>query len=237
MLTPEQPSGFERCLDSALHRIGKVRSALEETQTHLHQHNLETAYASAFDAAEHSEKLTLLCREMPAYTGHPQARNMIENAMLKSFPHEIGFTREGWFCLKLLALLPKKGKGSPTYISDPLYPAMKQFWEGKQPVRYTDNIIVFRHVYASDRPERLYRDHDNIEINKIVDVIALYVMSDDAPMRCRHYYCSATGSSNRTEVYVIPRREFESFLNQEDTIPKKGVQLYETIPKSRKKTM
>lgn len=237
MEVQKQPSGFERCLDSAFRRIGKVWAALEETQTHLKSNDLDTAYASAFEAAEHSEKLTLLCREMPAYTGHPQARTMIESAMLKSIPIEIGFTREGWFCLRLLALLPKKSKGSPTYISDPLYLVMKQFWEGKQPIRYTDNVIVFRHVYADDRPERLYRDHDNIEINKIVDVIALYVMSDDLPMRCRHYYCSASGSSNRTEVYVIPRQEFRSFLDREDTLPKKGARLYENIQKGHKKRM
>lgn len=121
--------------------------------------------------------------------------------------------------------------------SDPLYPAMKNFWNGKQPIRYTDNVIVFRHVYAAERPERLYRDHDNIEVNKVVDIVALYVMNDDSPMRCRHYYCSASGSTDRTEVYVIPQREFGSFLGHEDTIPKKGVMLYENIPKGRKKRM
>ena len=237
MPTKQQPSGFEKCLDSALHRIGKVWAALEETQTHLKSLNMDSAYTAAFEAAEHSEKLTLLCRELPAYTGHPQARNMIEDATLASFPVEVGFTREGWFCLRIPALLPKKSKGSPAYVSDPLYPAMKHFWHGKQPIRYTDNVIVFRHVYADERPERLYRDHDNIEVNKVVDIVALYVMTDDSPMRCRHYYCSASGSSDRTEVYVIPRREFGSFLEHEDTIPKKGVVLYENIPKGRKKRM
>jgi len=237
MTTTQQPSGFERCLDSTLRCVSKVWAALEETQTHMKTNNMEIAYTSAFTAAEHSEKLTLLCRELPAYTGHPQAKPMFENTLLNFFPVEIGFTREGWFCLRIPALLPKKSKGSPTYISDPLYPAMNRFWKGKQPICYPDNVIVFRHVYADDRPERLYRDHDNIEVNKVVDVVSLYVMTDDSPMRCRHYYCSASGSSERTEVYVIPRREFGGFLEQEETIPKKGVLLYESIPKGRKKRM
>ena len=226
----KQPTGFERCLDSAIRRIGKVFAALEEVQTHLLREDIDSAYAAAFEAAEHSEKLTNLCRELPAYTGRPNARTEIGHAMLENFPVEIGFTREGWFCIRMPALLPKKGKGSPEYISDPLYPAMKRFWHGKQPIRYPDNIIIFRHVYNRDRPERQYRDHDNIELNKVLDIVALYVMTDDSPMRCRHYYCSASGETERTEVYIVPRSEFGQWLSQEDNIPDEGVKLYENYP-------
>lgn len=233
----KQQSGFERCLDNAIRRIGRVWAALEETQTHMQSGEMDAAFSDAFDAAEHAENLALLCRELPAHTGHPRARKMMEDAMLSSFPVEIGFTKEGWFCLRMPSLLPKKSKGSPGFVSDPLYPAMNRFWRGKQPLRYPDNVIVFRHVYSGDRAERIYRDHDNIEINKVVDIVALYVMTDDSPLRCRHYYCSAVGSSNRTEVYVVPRSEFIRWLGQEDTIPKEGVTLYENHSKGRKKRM
>jgi hypothetical protein len=225
-----EESGFERCLDAALRRLGRVGAALGETQARLRRCDTEGAYAAAFEAAEHSEKLTLLCRELPAYTGHPRAGEMIEESTRKSFPAEIGFTWEGWFCLRIPAMLPKKSKGSPAYIADPLYSVMKRFWRGKQPVRYPDNVIVFRHVYSRDRPERLYRDHDNTELNRVLDIVALYVMTDDSPMRCRHYYCSAPGSAERTEVYVVPRAEFRDWLAHEDGIPNEGVTLYENRP-------
>ena len=223
---------FQRCLDSAIKRANKVMAALEEIKIHLSRSDMESAYATAFRAADFSERLTNITRELPAYTGHPKAREKIEKAMLESFPVEIGFTAEGWFCLRIPLLLPKKEGGSPMYITDPLYPAMKQFWRGKQPVRYPDNILIFRHVYNKDRPERQYRDHDNIELNRVADVVALYVMVDDSPMRCRHYYCSAPGSSERTEVYVAPRSEFLNWLSREDYIPDKGVILYENLPKT-----
>ena len=233
----EQPSGFERCLDSANRRIGKVWAALEETQAHFQHHDLEGAYMVAFEAAEHSEKLTNLCRELPAYTGHPHAREMIEETMLRNFPVEIGFTAEGWFCLRLPLLLPKKNRGSPAYISDPLYPAMKRFWRGKPPVHYPYNVAIFRHVYNRERPERQYRDHDNTELSMVLDIVALYVMVDDSPLRCRHYYCSAPGSQERTEVYVVPRNEFRQWLDQEDHIPDGGVTLYENLLRSPRKHM
>jgi hypothetical protein len=226
----KQPSGFERCLDSANRRIGRVWAALEEIDTHLRRRDMEGAYDAAFEAAEHAEKLTNLCREMPAYSGHPRARAMIEDAMLENFPMEIGFTAEGWYCVRIPALLPKKNKGSPAYISDPLYPAMKRFWHGKPPARYSFNVTIFRHVYDRERPERQYRDHDNIELNRVLDIVALYVMPDDSPMRCQHYYCSAPGSANRTEIYIVPQTEFIAWLAGKDTIPDEGVMLYENRP-------
>jgi len=226
----KQPSGFERCLNSADRRLNKVGAALKETRIHLQRHDMESAYAAAFEFADQSERLTNLARVLPAYTGHPCAKKMMEDAILKVFPVEIGFTVEGWFCMRIPALLPKKNKGSADYITDPIYPAMKRFWHGKPPVRYPYNVIVIRHVYDRDRPERQYRDHDNIELNRVVDIVALYVMVDDSPMRCRHYYCSAPGSTERTEVYVVPQDEFICWLGQEDNIPDEGVKLYENRP-------
>jgi len=162
---------------------------------------------------------------------------MVDDAILENFPLEIGFTAEGWFCLRIPALLPKKSKGSPAYISDPIYPAMMRFWRGKQPVNYPCNVTIFRHIYDRERPERQFRDHDNIELNRVLDAVALYVMVDDSPMRCRHYYCSAPGSTDRTEVYVVPRDEFKAWLEQEESIPDTGVKLYENRLEPIKKHM
>ena len=74
------------------------------------------------------------------------------------------------------------------------------------------------------------RDHDNIELNMVTDIVALYVMEDDAPLCCRHYYCSAAGSTERTEVYVVPRTSFGDFLLLEDQMPDEGVKLYAQRP-------
>jgi hypothetical protein len=233
----KQLSNFERCLTNAKQRADKVCAALDKITIHLRRKDIECAYTAGFEAAYQSEKLTSICRELPAYTGHPTARVMIEQSLLNNFPVELGFTHEGWFCMRIPILLPKKGKGSAEYISAPLYPAMKRFWHGKPPIRYPHNVLIFRHVYSRERPERQYRDHDNIELNKVLDVVALYVMTDDLPMRCRHYYCSALGCFERTEVYVVPRNEFGLWLNQEDSIPDEGVKLFENYPEITKKHM
>ena len=104
---------------------------------------------------------------------------------------------------------------------------MHRFFRGKDPVRYNKCVLIYRHVYSRDRPERQWRDHDNIEINLVTDIVALYVMPDDGPKVCCHYYCSAAGSEERTEVYVVSREDFHAWLETEKTMPEEGVTLYE----------
>lgn len=95
--------------------------------------------------------------------------------------------------------------------------------------------MIFRHVYEKGRPERRYRDHDNIEVNMVSDTVAMYVLTDDAPPCCDHFYCSAASTQERTEVYVVPVRDFPQWLVLEPLIPDEGVMLHENVPERRQK--
>ncbi len=190
----------------------------------------ETAYEEALQLANRLEVATLYARELPACTGNRFAREDIERVMEESVPVEIGFTEQGWFCLRMPALLPKKRIGSGDYVRQFLYPAMQRFIGDKDIEKYDKAVLVFRHVYPTDHPERLMRDHDNFEVNVVSDVVALYMLRDDAPKYCNHYYCSAKGGNHsRTEVYVVPQTDFKSWQEYEETIPDEGVKLYEPI--------
>lgn len=190
--------------------------------------DIDAAFSAAFEFAAGLERLTLLARAMPAYTGNPRAGEVTEQLLAESIPVEMGFTREGWFCLRIPALLPKKSKGSPSYIRDWLYPAMREFFASKLPVSYPDCVLVIRHIYDRRRPERAYRDHDNIEVNMVADIVALYLMPDDAPKYCAHYYCSAAGPKDCTEVYVVPSGQLLLWLVSERDGALEGVELYGT---------
>lgn len=109
--------------------------------------SMELTYAMAMKLAEESEKLTLLTRALPAYTGNPRALRDVDAVAAESVPIEAGFTIEGWFCIRLPLLLPKKERGSASYIRGILYPALRNFFQGKAPVRYPESIMIFRHVY------------------------------------------------------------------------------------------
>ena len=219
---------FERGLDQAARRLEKARNALASTKALAEGGQTKAAFTAAFDLAYEAERLTLLTRALPAYTGNPKAMVLSEQLVADTVPIRLGFTREGWFAVFLPMLLPKKDKGNADYIRLMLYPAMRRFMERMTPFCYTDCVLIFRHVYNWKRPERSYRDHDNIEINTVADIVALYVMKDDCALRCSHYYCGAAGASERTEVYVVPQPAFEEWIAAEKAFPDEGVELLET---------
>ena len=220
-------STFQKALDKIDAKIQELHEQAFSVRRFYQEGNIKQTYESALRLEEVSEKTVLLTRALPAYTGNPKARLETENLIKLSIPIEIGFTEEGWFSLRIPALLPKKDAGSADYIRSSLYLAMREFFLDSQPVRYNDCVLIYRHIYARDRPERKKRDHDNIEVNMVSDIVAMYVLPDDGPSVCSHYYCSTQGQSDRTEVYVVPQCEFTEWLENEKQMPEQGVKLYE----------
>lgn len=211
-------------------RLLKKLTGLHEEQKALYQQNAHDAfYEKSFEFEASSENLTLTARTIPVATGRPSAPMDVEMVMEKEIPVEMGFTEQGWFQLRMPLLLPQKGKGGAQYIRGFLYPAMMRFMRNDQrALRYKECILIYRHVYSRTYDERKYRDHDNIELNMVTDTVAVRVMADDSPMLCRHYYCSAAGDTERTELYVIPRTDFSKWLEMEDHIPECGLKVEKT---------
>lgn len=212
----EQNNSFQKVLYRVEKGAETMQRQIRQTRDLCERHHLQMAYEQAMRLEETAERLVLLTRVLPAYTGSGMAKLEVENIMKLCIPVDMGFTAEGWFRLCIPALLPKKGSGSADYIRSFLYPAMQEYFQGKEPVRYTDCVLVYRHVYDRDRPERRVRDHDNIETNMVSDIVAMYVMPDDAPSVCSHYECSVMGEEDHTEVYVVPRTDFPKWLLQEN---------------------
>ena len=211
---------FEMQLDSAIRETEKLLKKLKEVKLDWTERRREDALAKSVLAARISEGVALKTRSLPAHTGHPKAEPLIRQAIAESVPVEIGFTDQDWLCIRLPILLPRKEKSSRSYIRGFLYPALERFAANREKIRYRNCVVVFRHVYDRNRPEREYRDHDNIELNAVVDAIAMFFLVDDTPLECRHYYCSAAGDEERTEVYLVPRLEINRWLDMEDDPPR-----------------
>lgn len=227
MNNTEQPSPFKKEIFLADKQLKKAQESMEAIKQNLNAGDIKGAYASTFEFADTAEKLTLTARQLPAYTGNPQAQKISEQIITDNIPVRIGFTPEGWFGVIIPALLPKKQKGSADYIRGYLYLAMSDFFRSKPPIRYTDCVLIFRHIYRRDHPERHYRDHDNIEVNMVADIIALYVLFDDSPFHCSHYYCSMPGDENKTEIFIVPQNKFVTWITDAKTNSNKAVILYE----------
>jgi hypothetical protein len=207
----EQPT-FKQAVAKLKKQLRRVQTLSEKLYAFSDKNQIPEAYDCAFDFAHETEELTMLARSLPVYTGHAQAHSRMQNALSGWAQVETRFTPERWFQLCIPALLPRKERGSPEYLRGLIYPAMKRFFEEEPRFHFSDCVIVFKHIYDSNRPEREYRDHDNIELNAVVDIIAQFVLDGDMPLRCFHFYCSAAGTTDHTEVTVVPQADFVQFL-------------------------
>ena len=194
---------------------GKIQRMSTEVKTILQlatAGQMEDAYAVSLRLAKISERSTLLTRILPVYTSKPTAYQDVEAVVRGTIPVIVSITVMGWFYVNLPALLPKKEFNSRSYVRGYLFPALQRFFADKDPIQFDDAVLIFRHVYNRNRPERRKRDHDNIEVNCVADTIALFVLTDDGPSVCSHYYCSTAGDTDCTEVFVIPRTDFPLWL-------------------------
>ena len=98
---------------------------------------LSEANMMAFENYRHAEALALCYRAIPTYTGLPYAKKEVQRIMSEEVPFEIGYTDEGWFCVRFPRMLPKKEKGGVEYIRGQLYPALERFFKNEFPVQVT----------------------------------------------------------------------------------------------------
>lgn len=223
----ESRNTFKSQFERLRNKEKTLRARVAAMEYYLDEEDRESYFRQALLIEECAEQLALAARTLPSYIGHPDAEAQVEAILKQEIPVKIGYTKEGWFSVRIPMLLPKKSKGSTDYIRSFLYPAMRDFFIEKPPVRYREAVLIYRHVYDRRRPERQMRDHDNIEINMVSDIVAMYVMPDDGPAVCAHYYCSAAAEQERTEVYVVPKGDFPTWLSGEAAMPDGGVELYE----------
>jgi len=115
----------------------------------------------------------------------------------------------------LPCLIPKR-KSKPTeFLSEPFYAAMSQFISSRQlPFeRFEDCVICITHVYDKSLfNKRRIRDHDNLEIKGIIDVINLFMLIDDSGNRCDIYNSSEVADSDTTRISVMKKDMFPEWI-------------------------
>ena len=107
-------------------------------------------------------------------------------------------------------------------------------WDGTQLTKAEEGIYRGQNIDMTfgdngDVGFKMFTERDNWGV--------YYAMTDDAPGLCSHYYCSAAAAAERTEVYVVPQREFTVWLEVEKTMPDEGVKLHDSPPESGKKAV
>ena len=226
---PKAKNKFQETVRKARRLLGSIVKDFE-TMDQMCDENLdEEAFRLSFGAHRNICKLFNLGNSLPAMSGDPAADNERNAIIAEEIPVEMGFTEEGWFLARMPMLLPKKDGGNVDHLRTMLYPAFRRYFN-ERPVdeKFSKCVLIYRHVYDQERSERQYRDHDNIELNFVTDTVALYVMEDDAPLKCEHFHCSAAGSEERTEVYVVPQTDFMKWYGIHVEIPDEGMKIVDS---------
>lgn len=194
--------------------INKAEDSLKKINTMIAQDNKEGLWEELFNYENLCEKIVNNGRLLPIMSGR-NAKDIINNTIIEENNLNIEYTQEGWFYVKIPSLLPKKEKGDPSYIRTTLNVGMKDFFSKNEKKKFESNVVmIFKHNYSKERTYREYRDHDNIELNSVVDMIALYVLIDDSPMKAKHFYCSAIEDTDSTEVFIIPQTDLKKWLTK-----------------------
>ena len=226
---PKAKNKFQETVRKARRLLGSIVKDFE-TMDQMCDENLdEAAFRLSFGAHRNICKLFNLGNSLPAMSGDPASDNERNAIIAEEIPVEMGFTEEGWFLARIPMLLPKKDGGNVDHLRTMLYPAFRRYFN-ERPVdeKFSKCVLIYRHVYDQERSERQYRDHDNIELNFVTDTVALYVMEDDAPLKCEHFHCSAAGSEERTEVYVVPQTDFMKWYGFHLQIPDEGMKIVDS---------
>lgn len=206
---------FAKDLRTAQDLLNKAQKSLDKINFQLERNNISEAVNESYNYEILSEKIVNNARLLPVASGFPNAKNIVVDNIIKESNVLVEYLNKNWFHLNFPALLPKKEQGNPSYIRATVQSALKLFFKNN-PKREIQNdcIIIFQHNYNKERPEREYRDHDNIELNSIVDLVALYLLVDDSPMKCKHFYCSKVSDHDSTDVFLIPSKDFICWLKQ-----------------------
>ena len=231
-LTKEQTQEILKTIDKVERQTEAFTLTLRRARRAIEM-NDQSATELLLTAYEQKERSALLCRALPLYSPEPQARPKVKQVLTDAASAKCGYTEEGWFCAVIPTLLPKKRNTSTGYIKEIMYASLERFFMDKPIRRFGKCTVIFRHVYDRNNPKRAWRDHDNIEIKTVIDAIALFVMEDDSPHVCQHFYCSAEGDQDKTEVYIVPQEEFLMWCKMQSSIPDNGLKLYDSPPQKQ----
>lgn len=211
-------SDFKRSIDSIEKNIVKMNKSIDLIKSFYSVGDLYNTNQELFNLVKISENSTERIRMLPIFTGYNKAKEIVENIIINELNIQITDNRNDvnnkeLIHIHLNALLPKKEKERAGYIRASIITACERYYkENKFEIITEPIVVVFKHNYNSK--ERMWRDHDNIEINVVMDAVALYFLSDDTSKSCDHFYFSEYTGEDSTDIFIIKQEFFNDWLNE-----------------------
>jgi hypothetical protein len=89
---------------------------------------------------------------------------------------------------------------------------LKSYTEKNPMPKYKSCVVCFSHIYNRELPSRRIRDHDNIELKGILDIISTFLMEDDNGLLCNTYNMTELSDKDYTLVSIMNKNSFLDWL-------------------------
>lgn len=198
-------------ISSILDDIQRLNNALYAMNTTDIQRYPDNYEVLSTDAALRAEGIACRIRHLIyASTSVKKGEYLVSAAVMQG----ISVSRRGGVLEVVLpGLLPKrKQTADMEYLLDPLSAALTSYAKGHLLPRYRDCMLCYTHIYAKDLPDRRIRDYDNLELKRIQDVIASFVLTDDTGALCDTYHTTELGEADATRISIMDSDFFTEWL-------------------------
>lgn len=129
---------------------------------------------------------------------------------------------DGILSVRLPALLPKKTRTEGfKFLQPTLHAALKQYAKQNGLPHFRECTVCIDHVYDRCLPVKAVRDYDNLEMKEVLDIIALYCMTDDTGALCDQFQTTRFADSSCTIISVMQKEKFSAWLDMKN--PAKSV--------------
>lgn len=133
----------------------------------------------------------------------------------------VGVT-DGILSVRLPALLPKKTRTEGfKFLQPTLHAALKRYSEQQNILLFHECTICIEHIYDRCLPIKAVRDYDNLEMKEVLDIVALYCMTDDTGTLCDQFQTTRFADSSCTIISVMQKEKFSAWLDMKN--PAKSV--------------
>ena len=107
-------------------------------------------------------------------------------------------------------LLPRKKGKDHKFIGEPLWYKLEEISKTEDLKLKEKAVICIIHTYDNVNKKARCYDYDNLECKKILDIITLFTLTDDAPEFCDVYQTVQLSDCDKTRVMIMPVDEFRS---------------------------
>lgn len=107
-------------------------------------------------------------------------------------------------------LLPRKKGKENKFIGDPLWYKLEEISKTEDLKIRDKAVICIIHTYDNVNKKARCYDYDNLESKKILDIITLFTLTDDAPEYCDVYQTVQLSDRDKTRILIMPIDEFRS---------------------------